>query len=214
MDYAEAFLLDQVSLAQRSLIPATLKTAYVAAMEAIKEQPIFNVPSAVDNWGRIIQWSVDREFERLAQSGRWPFDYVWRRFERPTGSYLEILPSHCIITISQVADPKKQPRDVRFRENKRLSGQAWLAGLPKPDDDAASSGLPHVLLLHGHQELHFAHLGLPRGAHQDGFHYQTPNLMLTPHAVVQPELPVEDTDYEAVMTLKEEIDRWRKDNAG
>jgi hypothetical protein len=211
VDYAEAFLRDQITLAQRSLVPTTMKTAYEAAAVLIKDEPILNVTSAKDNHGRIIQWAVDLSFERLVQSQQWPFDFRWRYFERPTGRYLEIHPTHSVLTISQVADPSKQPRDVRFRANKRLSGQGWLTGL-RPDDEE-SSGVPHILLVHGHQELHFAHLGIPKDEQRKGYHYRTPNLMLMPHIVVSSEPPPENTDIEAVMTLKEEIDKWRRDNA-
>jgi hypothetical protein len=55
---------------------------------------------------------------------------------------------------------------------------------------------------------------MPKGAHADGFEYRTPNLMLLPHAVPMTEPPMEDTDIEAVMTLKEEIDKWRRDHGG
>lgn len=214
MEQAEAFLLDQIPNAHRSLIPATLKTAYDAAALVVKDEPIFNVASAIDNRGRVIQWSVDLAFERLVQTGKWPYDFRWRSFERPTGRYLEILPSHCVVTISQVADPTKQPRDVRFRENKRINGQGWLKGLPRPTDEEPVSGLPHVLLLHGHQTLNFAHLAMPKGLHAAGFHYKSGNLLLLPHIVADSKPPVEDTDIEAVLELKEEIDKWRKDHAG
>lgn len=83
MDCAEAFLKDQISVALRSHIPATLKTAYDAAALLIKDEPILNVRSALDNRGRIIQWAVDLGFERLCQSGQWPFDFRWRFFVRP-----------------------------------------------------------------------------------------------------------------------------------
>lgn len=210
MEHAEAFLRDQISPAQRALIPATLKAAYDAAKLATQDDPIFNVPSALDNRGRVIQWSVDLAFDRLVKSGKWPFDVRWRQFERPTGRYLEIRPSHCVLTISQVADPRKQPRDVQFRANKRLSGQGWLEGLA-PEVDSVN-GVPHVLLLHGHQSLNFAYLGLPKGNHASGYHYRSPNLMLLPHALPEPEVAIEDTDIDAVLTLKDEIDRWRKDH--
>lgn len=211
MDHAEAFLKDQISAAQRSLIPSTIKQAYDAADIAIRESAIFQVPSAVDNRGRIIQWAVDLSFQRLVESQQWPFDFRWSFFERPTGRYLEILPSHSVVTISQVADPTKQPRDVLFRANKRLNGQGWLKGM-QPEDQK-TSGIPHILLIHGHQSPHFAHLGIPRAEQEAGYYYRTPNLMLMPHVVASPEAPTEDTDIDAVMTLKEEIDKWRKDNA-
>jgi hypothetical protein len=212
VDYAEAFLWDQIPLALRSFVPTTLKTAYDAVALLIKDEPILNVPSAQDNRGRVIQWAVDLGFVRLCESGQWPFDFRWRWFERPTGRYLEIRPTHSVITISQVADPAKQPRDVAFRANKRLNGQGWLNGLPQPDDQRLTSGTPHILLLHGHQQLNYAHLGIPHEEQNKGYHYRTPNLMLMPHLVTSPEPPPEDTDIEAVITLKEEIDKWRKDN--
>lgn len=213
MECAEAFLKDQVSVPHRALIPGTLKTAYDAAKMLIDSEVILNVTSARDNHGRVIQWAVDLAFQRLCESGQWPFDFRWREFERPTGSYLEIRPSHSVITISQVSDPKQQPRDVLFRENKRIGSQRWLRGLPKPGGDQPIGGEIHILLIHGHQSLHFSHLGIPKGEHESGYHYRTPNLMLMPHIVTSPEPPPEDTDIEAVVTLKEEIDRWRKDHA-
>lgn len=210
MNYAEAFLRDQMPNAQRALIKPTLQAAYQAAAEHIKETPLLNIPSAQDNWGRIIQWAVDFGFLGLLKSNQWQFDWRWAYFEKPTGRYLEIRPSHSILTISQVADPKKQPRDVVFRANMRLNGQAWLAGMQP--EDLRSAGVPHILLVHGHQSLNFAHLGVPKDAHHRGYHYRTANLMLAPSVVATAEPPPEDTDMEAVMTLKSEIDKWRKDN--
>jgi hypothetical protein len=144
VDQTEAFLLDQIPNKLRSLIPTSMKVAYDAAGLIVKDEPRLNVPSAADNRGRIIQWCVDYEFENLCKTGKWPFEHRWREFERPTGRYLEIRPSHSVITISQVADPTKQPRDVRFRENKRLSGQLSFRGF---GDDGSDSGIPHILLL-------------------------------------------------------------------
>jgi hypothetical protein len=214
VEYAEAFLRDQIPYSLRSFVPATLKMAYEAAKLLVKDEPILNVTSAQDNSGRIIQWAVDLGFQRLVESRQWPFDFRWRYFERPTGRYLEIRPSHCVLTISQVSDPSNQPRDVLFRANKRLDSQAWLRGLPKPPDEKPTGGVPHVLLIHGYQDLNFAHLGIPKGQQQSGYHYRTPNLMLMPHLVSASEPPPEDTDIDAVITLKEQIDKWRKDNGG
>lgn len=211
MNQSEAFLLDQVPLVHQAKIPTTLKTAYSAARMIIDGEPIFQIPSAEDNWGRIIQWSVDFAIQRLVQSGEWPYEMQWCPFSKPTGRYLEVVASHSVITISQCADPNKQPRDVAFRTNKRLNNQGWLEGIIK-DQEMSTTGLPHILLIHGYQDLNFAHLGMPNEDHRNGYLYRTPNLMLMPHEVSMPEPPMEDTDIEAVMTLKEEIDRWRKDN--
>lgn len=210
MQHAEAFLLDQIPPAARAHIPTTLKTAYDTAKTMIAAEPVFNIPTAEDNHGRIIQWCVDFAFHKLVTTGKWNFEHAWRPFATPTGRYLEIRPSHCCLTISQVKNPRKQPRDVRFRENKRLMSQGWLAGLEPPREEF--TGVPHVLLLHGHQSLAFAHLAIPKGEHEGGFHYKTGNLMRMPHAISEPDVPVEDTDIESVLTLKEEIDRWRRDS--
>lgn len=208
---AEAFLSDQIPAAKRALLPATFKDAYEAARLLAKESEILKVASAQDNFGRVIQWSVDLAMERLCKSGQWPFDYRWRQFEKPTGRYLEIRPSrYSVLTISQVASPRYQPRNVGFRENLRLNGQHWLSGFEP--DEATAGGAPHILLLHGHQTLDFLHLAVPTEVHDQGFYHRSPNLMLMPHIVGASGAPVEDTDVEAVMTLKEEIDRWLRDH--
>jgi hypothetical protein len=80
------------------------------------------------------------------------------------------------------------------------------------DEPIDTTGLPHILLLHGHQSLDFAHLAIPEPLHWLGFQHKSSNLMLMAHAVPEQEVPMEYTDVEAVMTLKEEIDRWRRDN--
>jgi hypothetical protein len=70
LNQSEAFLLDQVPITLRSMIPTTLKTAYEAAAVLIKSEAILNVASAQDNRGRIIQWAVDLGFEKLVESGQ------------------------------------------------------------------------------------------------------------------------------------------------
>jgi hypothetical protein len=150
----------------------------------------------------------------LITSGQWPVDCRWSPFVRPTGTFLEVVLSHSVLTVSQVKDPTKQPRDVHFRRNMRMSRQGWFAGFPKPKSDDSTQGLPHLLMLHGHQSLDFCHLAVPSPKHQQGFVYRSSNLMLLPHLVAPVGPPTEDTDHEAVMTLKEEIDKWRKDHGG
>jgi len=214
LDHAQAFLLDQIPLALRLTIPATLKLAYAAAAALIQGEPILQVASAEDNRGRIIQWAVDLGFQRVCQSAEWPFDHRWRPFEKPTGRFLEIRPSHSALTISQVADPTQQPRDVRFRANKRLHAQGWLRGIPHSSGDNDPPGLPHILLTHVYQTLNFAFLGFPDENHKRGYIFRTSNLLRMPHGVRPDVPPAENTDIDAVMSLKEEIDRWRKDNWG
>ena len=212
MNLAQAFLRDQIPPSKRAIIPTTLKNAYDAVDLLVQGEPMLNVQSAKDNKGRIIQWAVDFAFQRLVESGQLGRDYRWRYFEKPTGQYLEILLSHSALTISQVADPDKQPRDVGFRRNKRLSSQITMKEIV--GDVEETTGIPHILLLHGHQKLDFAHLAIPDPLHWFGFQHRSRNLMLMAHAVPEPEVPMENTDIEAVMTIKEEIDRWRRDHEG
>jgi hypothetical protein len=130
---------------------------------------------------------------------RSPLDATWR-FVYPIS----------VMTISQVSDPTQQPRNVVFRENRRLNNQQFFP-LPEFDDERQVDGLPAFLLVHGHQELTFAHLGVPNSIHKLGYIHRSPNLLMMPHIVSSDVHPVEQTDVDAVMTLKEEIDKWRTD---
>ena len=208
---AKQFLEDQVSASARALVPATLQAAYSAASLLIKQEPILQVLSAVDNRGRIVSLAVDLAFEKLLQSQQWPYEYQWREFAAPTGRYLEIRPSHSVVTISQVANSGKQPRNVVFRENGRLNNEPFF-DLDEFRDEREVRGNPHFLLIHGHQDLTFAHLAVPHSLHRRDWIYRTPNLLHLPHIVRSDVPPTETTDFEATMILKEEIEKWRKDH--
>ena len=208
---AEQFLLDQVPTRHRVLFPPVLKNAYAAVEQIVKAEPIFQIPSAEDNRGRLVSWAVDFGIKNLIESGRWPVDYRWATFAKPTGRYLQVRLSHSVLSISQVADRKAQPRDVVFRQNARLNNEPYLA-LEEFDDTRAIAGLPSFLFVHGYQELAFAHLGVPHSNHRRAYIYQTSNLMDLPHEITSDVPPVEETDTEAVMSLKEEIEKWRRDN--
>jgi hypothetical protein len=211
MNQAELFLNDQVPLRTRALIPSTLKTAYAAAAGFIADTPMLAVPSAQDNYGRIISWAVDFGFQKLIESGQWPCDYRWRPFARPTGRYLEIRLSHSVVTISQVSDAAYQPRNVVFRANKRLNNQPYF-DLEEFINENRVLGLPHILLIHGYQTLDFIHLGIPYAQHSAGYIYRTPNLLNIPHDVTAIQAQEENTDIDAMISLREEIERWQREN--
>ena len=65
---------------------------------------------------------------------------------------------------------------------------------------------------HGYRDLHFAHFGVPHAYNFRQFVYQTDNLLALPHDVSPDTAQVENTDFEDTMTLKEEIEKWRKDH--
>ncbi|MFL1463452.1 hypothetical protein ACI6QG_14700 [Roseococcus sp. DSY-14] len=208
---AEQFLLDQVPARYRALFPPVLKNAYAAAMTLVRSEPMLQIPSAEDDRGRIVSWAVDKGVLGLIESGRWPVDFRWAPFAKPTGRYLQVRLTHSMLSISQVANPRVQPRNVQFRQNARLHNQPYF-NLQEFEDARRVAGLPTFLLVHGYQNLEFAHFGVPHPLHKRDYIYRTPNLMLLPHEVPEEVPPVEQTDTEAVMTLKADIEKWRRDN--
>ncbi|KDA02596.1 hypothetical protein [Hyphomonas oceanitis] len=206
------FLFDQVPVSLQQVVPTVLSTAYKAVRRIVSDEPIFQTTSARQNLGRMMSWSVDRGFEQAIENGALPFDYSWEDFDRPTGKFLAIRPSHSVVTISLTSTPTKQPRTVVFREQaKRLNCQ--LDWVDMQDEDHEITGLPHILLLHGYWNDGFAHLAIPRADCNYDFSYRTENLFNLPHASSEAGPPPEgpDGDFDAIELLKEDIDRWRKD---
>lgn len=193
-----------------------LRSAYAAAEELIRDNPILQVKSAEDNRGRVIAWAVDFAIERAVQTGAIQCDCRWRSFDEPTGRYLELLFAHSRVTVSQVANPSRQPRNVGFRENARLSnGQMtfeFASDVIDKEDVAASP--PHILFLHGHQSLQFSHFAVPSPTSKKKYLWRSQNLMTLPHEVPIDGPAPENTDYDLaeMQLLKERIERWRKDN--
>jgi hypothetical protein len=214
---AERFLLDQFPLKHRALLPGILKTARATAATIQMSEPVLQVVSAKQNHGRLISWAVDFGIEKLIQSGRWPVDYRWRSFAQPTGRYLEVRFSHSAMSISQVTDPKVQPRDVRFRQNARLNNQRSFDFFDGRNE-SGFGGLPAFILVHGKTSLEeleydFAHVGVPHPDHQSDWIYRTTNIMDDVHTVESDLPPTEQTEIDDdILTFKEELEKWRRDN--
>ena len=81
-------------------------------------------------------------------------------------------------------------------------------------EELTVSGLPHLLIVHGHQKLNFAHIAVPSSESKSEYVWRSLNLMNLPHEVVSDAPPPEDTDYDLdeLELLKEDIDKWRRDN--
>tara|TARA_R110002074_G_scaffold384772_1_gene565622 strand:- start:1688 stop:2347 length:660 start_codon:yes stop_codon:yes gene_type:complete len=207
------FLDDQVPASLRPKIAAALQTAYRTADRLRNEESWLQTPSANFQHGRLISLAVDYGLVRLVESGALPFDYSWEYFARPTGKYLALRPSHSVITVSQVADPVMQPRNVAFRQNRRINNQPFF-DFAEFADELEVAGEPHLILAHGYQDLNFAHLCVPDPVHSKGYRYRTGNLMSLPREVEVDGPPPEDTDtsFEDLELLKETIERWRKDH--
>jgi len=77
------------------------------------------------------------------------------------------------------------------------------------EDESRISGLPHLILTHGYQELSFAHIGVLHPEPQlFGWIYRTANLLKAVH-VVETDMPAEEAaDAEAIVTLRDGINRW------
>ena len=209
----EAFVQDQIPTSKWSAIPTILRIAYAAAGDMVRDNPILQIESALDNNGRFISYAVDFSFRRAIESGMIDCDFRWRDFARPTGRYLELRFSHSTASISQVAVATKPPREVIFRENARLRNQGFLP-YQEFAEELTVSGLPHLLIVHGHQILNFAHIAVPSSEFRSEYVWRSLNLMNLPHEVSSDNPPPEDTDYdlEELALLKEDIDQWRRDN--
>jgi len=211
--HAEDFFNDQLPRRYWSVVPTVLHQAYKAAEDLRNSNPILQVESAQDNKGRLISWAVDLALLRAIQNGAIPCDYCWRPFAKPTGRYLELRFSHSTASVSQVEDPNSQPRNVLFRENSRLKNRDLFSKL---EEKESISGIPYFLLVHGYQNLTFAHFGAPSPTSQNQWLWLSQNLLNIPHEVpINENVPAtEDTDidFEELELLKEDIERWRKDN--
>jgi len=195
----------------RALIPAALKAAYAAVDDLYKTEVILQVRSALAEKGHAIHWAVDHQIERLLKTLKLPFDYRWVLYERPTGEYLQIRLPTSTMSISQLPNPTNVPRHAFFRHNRALNNAPFL-NFPEFDNELQITGLPHLILAHGYQNLSFAYVGLPHWSNAEWI-YRTPNLLKTPHLVVSDESKVEASDVEAVVTLRDELSRWARDNA-
>lgn len=209
------FVDDQFPANFRPLVATALKTAYRTVDLWIASEPAFQTPVVSWNRGRLISWAVDFGLFKLVESGALPFDFSWEYFARPTGRYLALRPSHSIVTISQIADAKEQPRNVVFRANARISNSPFF-DLAEFADEVRVDGLPHILLTHGHQNLSFSHLCIPDPQHTNGYRYRTANLLEMLHEVKPEGPPPEntDTDFENLNLLKDDIAKWRMDHGG
>lgn len=213
MTRPEDFIKDQLPAVQWQVIPTVLRSAYAAVDDLVKDSPLLQVESAQDNKGRLISYAVDFGLCRAIETGSLKCDYRWCDFALPTGRFLELRFSHSTASVSQVADPKRQPRNVVFRENARLNNQHAFE-LPEFEEEKKIVGLPHFLLIHGHQTLNFAHLAVPSHISKTRYSWRSPNLMSLPHEITSDKPATENTDaaLDDLQLLKEDIEKWRRDN--
>lgn len=212
----KAFLDDQFPRRYRALLPQSLRNAYAAVESLAKDEAILQVESARINLGHVRAWAADLAIERLLKAGQWPFDYRWASYQRPTGKWLRIHLGASTMSISQVTHEKAIPREAAYRANNVLNNMPFLGLDDSFKEEESVRGLPHLLLVHGYQQLDFIHIGMPNPRASDfGYIYQTPNLLLEPQVIDDGLPPAEGTDAQVeVELLKEELRKWRRDNEG
>jgi hypothetical protein len=205
----EVFLEDQLPSKYQAHIPAALTTAYATAAHIAKAEPIFSMESARANHGRLVSWATDFAVLKLIESGVWPYDYEWISYNKPTGRYLSVKLPLSTLSISQVNNYKIPPRKVGFRGNAALSNQSYIFQ-DMEEERKRIVDLPSFILCHGHQKLNFAHIGMS-DPEQNYWMYRTENLLTSKIHTLEAELPPVEVSEESVLTLKEDIMKWRRD---
>ena len=204
----EAFLNEEFPRKYQALLPGTIKLAYEAAESLARDNPILQVGSV--QHGRLRSWATDRAIERLIKTGQLPFDYDWHDYAKPTGKYLRVRLESSIMSVSLVSNCSKPPRKVEYRSNNAL-GNSQAELFPETVEEQKITGLPYFLLVHGHKNPDFAHIGMPAPDSKTWAHI-SPNLMQLPHENLTKDVPpVKAVDTEAVLSFKEDLAKWQHD---
>lgn len=168
---------------RRLLVPA-LRRGYAAVDRLMEIEPIFATPAGRFQKGDLNVLAVELELHRLTTAGRLPFETAWEYYEAPTGKHLVLRSDAVRVTINQVKFMGQKPRHAAFRGSFGLPNMRYLFA---DWNEAAEreNHLPHVLLLHGYQDLSFAQLGVPNPSANDLIEC-TSNLLWEPHEVAEP----------------------------
>ncbi|WP_397540490.1 hypothetical protein [Roseomonas mucosa] len=200
---AQDFLDQEVALDLRPLFPAALKRAYATANRLIRDVPALATTGGRLQRGDLIAAAAEYEVEKLVTTGQLPFDCSWEPYARPTGLHLVVYTSAARLTINQVEDPRHKPRSAVFRENYGLANKPYLFDYMN-EEELRRTGRKHLLLIHGYQDLNFAHLAVPHGTRNHHI-AKTPNLLLMPHIVSESvpdaEGPTDTPELEAIEHL-------------
>lgn len=180
------------------LIPSMLNSAYHFVESLYKENPVFDTPGAHNGKGDIIAYAVEYGMIKLIETGQLPFTFKSVSFEKPTGKYLQIQLPHSTLSINQIISPHAMPRLAQFRNNRTLNNQLMLPGFEIEEDNST----PHMLLVHGYQNLNFAFIGIPHPTNKSWV-TQTPNLMLQSNIDTKIFPEEEAVNIEVTISLKE-----------
>lgn len=114
------------------------------------------------------------------------------------------------LTISQISDWRKKPRNADFRDEYALSNMRYLFK-EMEEEIKTKSERKHLLLLHGYQELSFCYLTVPHGTLNRHLAW-SPNLLKVAHVATperaKEEGPTDSPEPEALENLR----RMMRDN--
>lgn len=196
-------------LARRTVIAPALKRAYANVDKLMDSVEWLRTPSGKFHRGDLIVLSTEFQLALLAEKGSLPFETSWEPYASPTGKHLVMRSARAILTINQIDGPKKKPRRAAFRNSLGLPNMEYLFEHLN-EQLKQERGRKHILLLHGYQQISFAHLGVPNPT-TSSLIWHSDNLLGLPHEVSAAETqegPSESPDPQAI----EDIIRAVRDN--
>lgn len=200
----DAFIEEEIPAIQRSLFPNTLRAAYNAVEDLVKETPFLQCPPAQIAVGHLYAWAIDFSVSQLIQSGQWQVEgYDWPYFEKPTGKYLRVFTKLLIITISQLPDTSRQPRHAEFRANAVYDEQIPLILLPG-EKDLSTFNHQRLMLVHGYHKLDFIHFVMPNPEKKPAWLGASRNLLAEIHDISANLTPAEGPKEVEPLTIKEQ----------
>jgi hypothetical protein len=200
---AQDFLDEEFPTPLRHYLPSALRRAYGAAYRLVEAESWLQTPGSRVQRGDLIAHAAEYEILRLIEGGQLPFDASWEPFARPTGYHLVIWTKRGRLTISQVDDWRKKPRDADFRGNYGMSNTRYL--FQEMNEEALSrTEKRHLLLLHGYQDLSFSYLTVPHASSNRHLAWSH-NLLMAPHIATperaKEEGPTDSPEPEALENL-------------
>ena len=127
----------------RAHVPAALKAAYDCVSALAADAEFLRLPSV--QLGHLRAWAAELAVKHLVDTGKWPFDYEWQPYKNKTGNWLRLRLSNSMMSVHQLGDPSKMPRQADYRTNGFLNNQGVL-GFPELVQEERLAGLPHLLL--------------------------------------------------------------------
>ena len=200
---ADELIESEIPLQTRIILPKIFQRAYQAADQLVSENKILQCPSA--QVGHLRTWASDYALAQAIESGELPVeDYSWEWYVKPTGQYLQIYTKKAVLTVNQLQDVSKRPRDAKFRENASYNNQPYL--FPELEPPKKAVGKAHLIIAHGYHALAFIHIGMP-SPDDAGFPWLglTKNILDEIYVVSNDTAPVEAEDIKPVLTIKESI---------